>query len=334
MRGCVHSKMHKYLRLTIIFRTNHIDFTTFFNMSEDAIDQNDNQDVANQVCDDATAGDDVADTKRDDPKRSKEAKHKRQLEWISGLTFKNVVLDSSMGKIVSIGGQVFETIPVPIIATFLRQQDVKVLNRKRKKSDMEGLILQHMTGTQYRQKLQSASKKKTNAATKPACLIDEGTLYRSINVITSEMGKSFYISTRKQFQKDDLDGKLAHNKAWEELASLYQTENDDIDNIHDPNKELVGFAIDADIAKSYDTLGKEDMKAIVDYIIAHYKEAMNMKVVSGQHLPFSNFVHGKHWLLYLHNRLDSLGDKALIECCYVELDDDVKIVGTQTILKE
>ena len=72
-----------------------------------------------------------------------------------------------MGKIVSIGGQVFETIPVPIIATFLRQQDVKVLNRKRKKSDMEGLILQHMTGTQYRQKLQSASKKKTNAATKP-----------------------------------------------------------------------------------------------------------------------------------------------------------------------
>ena len=97
-----------------------------------------------------------------------------------------------------------------------------------------------------------------------------------------------------------MDGKLAHNKAWEELASLYQTENDDIDNIHDPNKELVGFAIDTDIAKSYDTVGKEDMKAIVDYIIAHYKQAMNMKVVSGQHLPFSNFVHGKHWLLYLH----------------------------------
>ena len=170
MRGCVHSKMrmcmHKYLYLIVIFQTNHIVFTTFLNMSEDAIDQNDNQDVANEVCDDATAGDDVADTKRDDQKRSKEAKHKRQLEWISGLTFQNVVLDSSMGKIVSIGGQVFETIPVPIIATFLRQQDVKLLNKKRKKSDMEGLILQHMNGTEYRQKLHSASKKKNECSNK------------------------------------------------------------------------------------------------------------------------------------------------------------------------
>ena len=62
--------------------------------------------------------------------------------------------------------------------------------------------------------------------------------------------------------------------------------------------------------------------------MAHYKEAMNNKVVSGQHKCFSDFVHGKHWLLYLNIRVQNLGDKGLNDCFYVELNGDVKITGS------
>ena len=65
----------------------------------------------------------------------------------------------------------------------------------------------------------------------------------------------WWVLTEK-FEKDNLDGKLAHNKAWEELASWYQEENGDMEKIHDLNRELIGFVIDDNIAKSYDVLEK------------------------------------------------------------------------------
>ena len=42
-------------------------------------------------------------------------------------------------------------------------------------------------------------------------------------------------------------------------------------------------------------------------------------------------MHGKHWLHYLNIRLQDLGDKGLIDCCYVQLKDDVKIAGSKVV---
>ena len=135
--------------------------------------------------------------------------------WVKTLTFSNVVLDGPKKSVVSIGGVPYASINVPVIASFLRQQDIQVINRRRKKGDMEELILQHMKGSQYREKVISASKRKTSAKTKPSVLTEDGTLYRVVNVITCEKGKEYYITTRKQFERNDLDGKLPHAEAWE-----------------------------------------------------------------------------------------------------------------------
>ena len=177
---------------------------------------------------------------------------------------------------------------------------------------------QNIQGSKYREKVIAASRKKTNAKTKPTVLTQDGMLYRVINVITCEVGKDHYITTRKQFERNDLDGKLPHAEAWESMADLYEDDFFvDIDTISDPRKELVGYGVDKSIAKEYDVLNVADFKSVTEYIMAHYKEAMNNKVVSGQHKCFSDFVHGKHWLLCLNTRLQDLGDKGLNDCCYV-----------------
>ena len=273
--------------------------------------------------------------KKEDLKKKKEFKHKQQLMWVKTLTFSNVVLDGPKKSVVSIGGVPYASINVPVIASFLRQQDIQVINRRRKKGDMEELILQHMKGSQYREKVISASKRKTSAKTKPSVLTEDGTLYRVVNVITCEKGKEYYITTRKQFERNDLDGKLPHAEAWESMADIYQDELCvDIDTVSDPRKEMVGYGVDELIPMKYDELNTGDFKCVVEYIMAHYKEVMNNKVVSGQHKQFSDFVHGKHWLHYLNIRLQDLGDKGLIDCCYVQLKDDVKIAGSKVVSRK
>ena len=47
-----------------------------------------------------------------------------------------------------------------------------------------------------------------------------------------------------------------------------------MEKIYDFNREMIGFAIDDNIAKS---LEKDETKAIIEYNIAHYKETMNKK---------------------------------------------------------
>ena len=38
---------------------------------------------------------------------------------------------------------------------------------------------------------------------------------------------------------------------------------------------------------------------------------------------YANFIHSKLWLLYLHEILHELGDRATMDCCYAELPDDI-----------
>ena len=104
------------------------------------------------------------------------------------------------------------------------------------------MILQHLQGSKYREKFIAASRKKTNARTKPTALTQDGTLYRVINVITCEVGKEHYIILRNKFERNDLDGKLPHTEAWESMVDVYRDELCvEIDTVLDPHKELVGY---------------------------------------------------------------------------------------------
>ena len=55
----------------------------------------------------------------------------------------------------------------------------------------------------------------------------------------------------------------------------------------------------------------DEFQEVVKFILSHFKTARNRKNTSGQHMPFDGFVEGKSWLLYFHNAIESVGDKAL-----------------------
>ena len=44
-------------------------------------------------------------------------------------------------------------------------------------------------------------------------------------------------------------------------------------------------------------------------------------------VTFDSFVEGKSWLVYLHNVIESVDDKALGDCTYAELDDEAKLTS-------
>ena len=111
----------------------------------------------------------------------------------------------------------------------------------------------------------------------------------------------------------------------------HNIDNAEIGKLSGPT--LVGHNIDTAIAEKYDKLNAEEFKEVVMFIMSHYKTARNRKNTSGQHEhDFGKFVEGKSWLLYFHNVIESIGDRALCDCAYAELDDDVKIVSDKTVV--
>lgn len=61
---------------------------------------------------------------------------------------------------------------------------------------------------------------------------------------------------------------------------------------------------------------------VVRYIKAMYKDARNQKTLTGRHKLFSNYTSGNVWMLYLHSKLEEIGDTTLMDCFYAELPDD------------
>ena len=69
-------------------------------------------------------------------------------------------------------------------------------------------------------------KKKQNASIKkrfkPGFLQYDGTLFRIVNVITSEQGGSSFISTKKDYDRVDIDSNsIPHYENWVHLLGLY-----------------------------------------------------------------------------------------------------------------
>ena len=168
--------------------------------------------------------------------------------------------------------------------------------------------------------------KKSSRSTKPSALNLDGTLYRAINAITCESGRGLFCLTRKQHSRQDVDSKKAHQSSWDGMHGIYSDSgNEDIGKLSGP--ALVGHKVDTNIASEYDELNVDEFQEVVLFILSHFKSARNRKNTSGQHKPFNNFIDGKSWILYFHNVIESVGDKALGDCTYAELDNDVKVTS-------
>ena len=138
------------------------------------------------------------------------------------------------------------------------------------------------------------------------------------------------MKTRKAYTKNDLDSRKPHQSVWKELQVLYH-DLEDVKKIADPSRSLLGFNVSKDIAEFFDDLDVDNVRAATEYLLAHYKDARNNKVKSGQHLHFSSFCARKPWLQYFHYRLCELGNTNLMSCAYVELGKETKVTSDSVI---
>ena len=259
-------------------------------------------------------------------------------EFICRYNFDDVVLTQDGKDIYSIGPLLYKSgqIRNQMLIAFLRKNNQTVGDMQNKKEKvvqtLVHIVKSRRNGSIRKEKIRESVVSKTggssNALTKPTFVTKTGTLFRAINVVTSEEGRPMFIRTRQNFGRNQLDnGTFPYFDIWNGLHKLYETA-DRYGRIGKANDCLVGVAID-DKAPSndIDNLSVTQFKRTVEYVMAHYKRARNNKNKSGRHDHFAKFVHGKWWLLYLHNLLQQIGDSALSDCFYVMLPENVLLTS-------
>ena len=86
--------------------------------------------------------------------------------------------------------------------------------------------------------------------------------------------------------------------------------------------QMVGYGVEDDTAIAFDKLNPSKFKECLDFIMAHYREACNIKNKSGSHQPFVDYTSGKPYLLYLYLHSTEIGDKAFSDCVYSALPSE------------
>ena len=250
-------------------------------------------------------------------KMSADGRKKEQTEWVKKVNISHVLLSPDKKQIVSIGGILVNDLYLTTLTIFARQIGLVLRNgSSRRKQSIIDSIHSYIVSQEYRASIGAntpdINKVLSNKKTRPKYLTQEGSLYRLCNVFTHPKGRELFLLTKKQISRNNLDTKNNHGSVWEAIANLYHNQ-DGIGEVHDPKHKLQGFELCPNEAEFYDKLdGVPQVRGLADYLLAHYKDARNNKTKSGNHKEFCSFVQGKGWLLYFHNHLMELGDKALM----------------------
>ena len=129
----------------------------------------------------------------------------------------------------------------------------------------------------------------------------------------------------KSHDKDDSDSRNPKPLAWESMHHLYGSNDEELlVLLSSPAQSLLGFSVPPNICDDYDHLDLPKFKAVINFIVAIYRECCNKKSVSGEHQQFGAYVGGRAYILYFYECLQETGDTALINCAYAKLNDNVK----------
>ena len=274
-------------------------------------------------------------------------KQKKQHEWISKLNHTHVELTDDKKEIAFIDDLPFSYVTLKMLKILCKPYSFpSSIDGKRDKNTLVTALvnaiksdkMKDLMKKNLKEKLNESSKNKTNtkSTTKPNVISKEGTLFRVINVITSVPGREFFQRTRKAYDRVDLDSnKIPHFDHYDNLLRLYlDVRHTEFDSLHasvmDIDNSFLNHVMNLSTynPKDYDVLTPEDMKNIVEYIVSNYHNTRVKKNRSGQNKKFHNFIQGKIWLLYLHRILKSLGNRDLLNCCFVELNSEAMVTSS------
>ena len=272
-------------------------------------------------------------------KMDRKEKVRLQNEYICQFKQNDVLIDKEKQQVISIGSLNKRHINSTMITKFVRGViGYRIPDGLRTKEEvfkiLYNVVVSGNTLSYIKKRSAMASRKKTF----PNAVKRKGTLFRIINVITSEQGKISFIKTKKDYDREDIDSnKIPHYDLWNDLLTLYLDttiyEYNEIADTHiNENGYILRTINDKENDPSdFDELTIAEFKHATEYITNSYKDTRQKKSISGQHKPFADHVqNNKIWLLYFHDILITLGDTALTNCCFAQLPSNVLLCSTQS----
>lgn len=271
--------------------------------------------------------------KRHRKELQKVLRNKEETEWIKNVTQDSIILSEDKNVIESIGNKQISTINCNLLTKIARKFHGVIPNNKRKKEDILNIILNTVLSKEYNigdigsNNLPKRNKNKNR--TRPSSMKSDNTFYRIINTITCEEGRVYFMKTREQSTRIQLDAVDGHICLWEQLHQLFLSDHDDINKINSVN-ELAGYNVDVDSASKFDQLSSSDFRLATCHLIYLYHQSRNKYTQSGSHSHYSDFIEGKGFLLYLHNNLQKIGNTNLNNCCYPALSEEAKLTSSNS----
>ena len=120
--------------------------------------------------------------KRDEKKKDDNEKKKRmKIEQIERFTIKDVLANPPGTELISIGGLPLSKITLDMLKAFCAKNKISIPMAERKKTAIPAVILSYIKAGPMKERITAGTRKKKGAATtKPACLVTDGTIYRTI----------------------------------------------------------------------------------------------------------------------------------------------------------
>ena len=261
-------------------------------------------------------------TKKNDKNESASDKKERQLNWIKQKKIGDVELTDDKTTVHAIAGAPWASMKAYVKKQFLITNDIKIPGDSRKSCEYGKIVANHLKAQQYTGSMKSGAggKKKTSDTKRPSFVTKEGTYYRLIEVITATVLRVYFQETLIPFDRANLDAVKKNTVVWEKLHSSYA--DAELYKKIARYEAILGCGVGDSICAEFDELDVEMFQEVTKYILAMYRSARNKKSLSGNHKQFSDYVGGNVWLLYLHTKLEEIGDTSLKHCFFAELPSD------------
>ena len=192
---------------------------------------------------------------QDQVKKRNEEHNKRDatvLEKLKASSVEDIILDKSKTQILSIAGVEYVSLSAKVRLYYFQEMGTMVPNKKRKKEEIMELILNHVSGRVLKELVKQPMKKKAKASkTRPAALTEDGTLYRTINVICSMEGRALFLRTKRVLSHASLDSREKNTSLYEGMLDLYRdiSEYNMIDVLD--QSQMVGYGVEDDAANGF-----------------------------------------------------------------------------------
>jgi hypothetical protein len=126
-------------------------------------------------------------------------------------------------------------------------------------------------------------------------------------------------------------GQLPFQELWKSLSEAYNDETNEYLKTLGDTDNIYSIYANEDEPSDFDYLNDEDMSVVDSYVNHWYGKCRRNMSVSGQNGHIEDYIFGKGWLLFYHNKLEETGDTALKDGAYAELPKNVFLESTASI---